>query len=214
MSRFIAYGFAALLTAAPSLAIAQTAQPMQGQPMQGQPMQGMPMQGMQGMQPMQGMQRMQGMQGMQGGRIGSRDDVTDNRVDIVKAALQLRPDQMQYWPAVEEAIRARAEGRRQRIENMMSHMEEGQLDRNFVQVLQNRAENLSERGAELKKLADAWEPLYSTLDNAQKRRMRILGVLVLHRMREGLEARRDQMDEEGAGAMMGASTGEGGMGRE
>lgn len=159
---------------------------------------------------MQGMQRMQGMQG----RMGSRDDVTDNRIDIVKAALQLRPDQMQYWPAVEEAIRARADGRRQRIENMMSHLEEGQIDRNFVQVLQNRAENLSERGAELKKLADAWEPLYSTLDNAQKRRMRVLGVIVLHRMREGIEARRDQMEEEGPGAMMGASTGETGMGRE
>jgi hypothetical protein len=205
MSRFIAYGFAALLTAAPSLAIAQTAQPMQGMPMQGMPMQG------QGMQPMQGMQR---MQGMQGGRMGAKDDVTDNRIDIVKAALQLRPDQMQYWPAVEEAIRARADGRRQRIENMMSHMEEGQFDRNFVQVLQNRAENLSERGAELKKLADAWQPLYATLDDAQKRRMRVLGILILHRMREGVEARREQMEDEGGGAMMGASTGETGMGRE
>lgn len=203
MSRFIAYGFAALLTAAPSLAIAQTAQPMQGQPMQGQ--------SMQGMQPMQGMQR---MQGMQGGRIGAKDDVTDNRIDIVKAALQLRPDQMQYWPAVEDAIRSRADGRRQRIENMMSHMEEGQFDRNFVQVLQNRAENLSERGAELKKLADAWQPLYATLDDAQKRRMRVLGVLILHRMREGLEARRERMEDEDMGAMTGAGTGESGMGRE
>ena len=204
MSRCIAYGFAALLTAVPSLAIAQTAQPMQ-------PMQGQPMQGMQGMQPMQ---RMQGMQGMQAMQTGARDDVTDNRIDIVKAALQLRPDQMQYWPAVEEAIRARAEGRRQRIENMVSRREEGQFDRNFVQIMQNRAENLSERGAELKKLADAWEPLYSTLDLAQKRRMRILGVLVLHRMREGIEARRDQMEEEGGGAMMGAGAGETGMGHE
>jgi len=209
MSRFIAYGFAALLTAAPSLAIAQTAQPMQGQPMQGQPMQGMP--GMQGMQPMQGMQRMQGMEGMQRGQA---DDVTDNRIEIVKTALQLRPDQMQYWPAIEDAIRARAEGRRQRIENTMSRMEEGQFDRNFVQVMQARAENLSERGAELKKLADAWQPLYSTLDDAQKRRMRVLGVLVLHRMREGIMARREQMEDEGGGAMMGAGAGETGMGRE
>lgn len=202
MSRCIAYGFAALLTAVPSLAIAQTAQPMQ-------PMQPMPqMQGMQGMQPMQ---RMQGMQGWQ---MGARDDVTDNRIEIVKAALQLRPDQVQYWPAVEDAIRARAEGRRQRIENMVSRTEEGQFDRNFVQVLQNRADNLMARGTELKKLADAWQPLYSTLDDAQKRRMRVLGVLVLHRMREGMEARRSQMEDEGGGAMMGAGAGETGMGRE
>ncbi|MBS0238604.1 MAG: Spy/CpxP family protein refolding chaperone [Proteobacteria bacterium] len=211
MSRFIAYGFAALLTAAPSLAIAQTAQPMQGQPVQGQPMQGMqPMQG-QGMQPMQGMQGTHPILGMQRGQA---DDVTDNRIDIVKAALQLRPDQMQYWPAIEEAIRARAEGRCQRIENTMSRMEEGQFDRNFVQVLQARAENLSERGAEIKKLADAWQPLYSTLDDAQKRRMRVLGVLVLHRMREGVMARREQMEDEGGGAMIGAGAGETGMGRE
>ncbi|MBS0269465.1 MAG: Spy/CpxP family protein refolding chaperone, partial [Proteobacteria bacterium] len=199
MSRFIAYGFAALLTAAPSLAIAQTAQPMQGQLMQGQPMQGMqPMQG-QGTQPMQGMQGTHPILGMQGMQRGQADDVTDNRIEIVKAALQLRPDQMQYWPAIEEAIRARAEGRRQRIENTMSRMEEGQFDRNFVQVLQARAENLSERGAEIKKLADAWQPLYSTLDDAQKRRMRVLGVLVLHRMREGVMARREQMEDEGGG---------------
>ncbi|WP_441707398.1 Spy/CpxP family protein refolding chaperone [Hyphomicrobium sp. 2TAF46] len=196
MSRCIAYGFAALLTAVPSLAIAQTAQPMQPMPQ---------MQGMQGMQPMQ---RMQGMQ------MGARDDVTDNRIEIVKAALQLRPDQVQYWPAVEDAIRARAEGRRQRIENVVSRTEEGQFDRNFVQVLQNRADNLMARGTELKKLADAWQPLYSTLDDAQKRRMRVLGVLVLHRMREGIEARRSQMEDEGGGAMMGAGAGETGMGRE
>ncbi|MGO4683556.1 Spy/CpxP family protein refolding chaperone [Hyphomicrobium sp. 2TAF46] len=163
------------------------------------------MQGMQGMQPMQ---RMQGMQ------MGARDDVTDNRIEIVKAALQLRPDQVQYWPAVEDAIRARAEGRRQRIENVVSRTEEGQFDRNFVQVLQNRADNLMARGTELKKLADAWQPLYSTLDDAQKRRMRVLGVLVLHRMREGIEARRSQMEDEGGGAMMGAGAGETGMGRE
>ena len=208
MSKCIAYGFAALLAAVPSLAIAQTAQPMQGQQMQGQPMQEM-----QGMQPMQGTQWTHPVLGMQRGQAQAKDDVTDNRIEIVRAALQLRPDQMQYWPAVEDAIRARAEGRRERIENTMSRMEEGQFDRNFVQVLQNRADNLIARGAELKKLAEAWEPLYSTLDIAQKRRMRVLGVLVLHRMREGMEARREQMEDEG-GAMMGASTGEAGMGRE
>ena len=33
---------------------------------------------------------------------------TDARIGIVKAALQLTPDQEKYWPAVEEAIRNRA----------------------------------------------------------------------------------------------------------
>lgn len=206
MSRFIASGFTALLIAAPSLAIAQTAQPMQGQPMQGQPMQEM-----QGMQPMQGMQR---MPTMQRGMNRTGDDVTNNRIDIVKTALQLRPDQMQYWPAIEDAIRARAEGRRQRIGNMVSRMQDGQFDQNFVQVLQNRADNLMARGVELKKLADAWQPLYPTLDDAQKRRVRVLIALVLHRMREGMEDRREMMEDGDGGAMMGAGTGETGMGHE
>ena len=30
-------------------------------------------------------------------------DLTDIRVDVVKAALQLSPEQAQYWPAIEGA---------------------------------------------------------------------------------------------------------------
>src|SRR5215470_255012 len=41
--------------------------------------------------------------------------ITDARVGILKAALQLNPEQQKYWPALEEAIRARARDRDQRI---------------------------------------------------------------------------------------------------
>ena len=34
--------------------------------------------------------------------------LTDARIGIVKAALQLTPDQAKYWPAIEEAIRCEA----------------------------------------------------------------------------------------------------------
>jgi hypothetical protein len=34
--------------------------------------------------------------------------LTDVRIDIVKIALKMTPDQEKYWPAVEDAIRARA----------------------------------------------------------------------------------------------------------
>ena len=44
-----------------------------------------------------------------------RNTLTDMRIDLVKAALQLTPDQEKYWPAVENAIRARAEDRKARI---------------------------------------------------------------------------------------------------
>ena len=44
--------------------------------------------------------------------------LTDLRIDLVKGALQLTPDQTKYWAAVEDAIRTRAKNRQARIENI------------------------------------------------------------------------------------------------
>src|SRR5215469_6238570 len=33
--------------------------------------------------------------------------LTDLRIDVVKAALKLTPDQEKYWPSIEDAIRTR-----------------------------------------------------------------------------------------------------------
>ena len=41
--------------------------------------------------------------------------LTDIRVGVIKAALQLTSEQEKLWPAVEEAIRARAETRQRRL---------------------------------------------------------------------------------------------------
>jgi len=123
-------------------------------------------------------------------------DLTDLRIDVVKTALNLSPEQAKYWPAIETAIRDRAQSRRQRIENLAAAMDSSQGDFDFVKALQKRAENLSERSDDLRKLATAWAPLYATLDASQKRRMRVLGVFVLHRIGEGIEARREEMRDE------------------
>jgi hypothetical protein len=62
-----------------------------------------------------------------------------------------------------------------------------------------RADAMAERAAGLKKLADAWQPLYETLDTNQKARMRLLAVVVLREMRDPVESRRTQLeDREGA----------------
>jgi LTXXQ motif family protein len=151
------------------------------------------------------------MRQMQGAQAEAKV-LTDIRIDVVKNALQLTPEQQKYWPAIEESMRARADARRQRLENVAARMEDTQPDRDFVKVLQTRADNLSARGSELKKLADAWQPLYATLDDAQKRRMRVLAILVLHGVREGIESRVEEEDMWGSAAV-GASTGEGGFGR-
>ena len=141
-------------------------------------------------------------------------ELTEIRIDVVKNALQLTQEQTKYWPAIEAAIVARAEARRQRLEKVPTRMEETRPDRDFVKALQTRAGDLAERSAELKQLADAWQPLYPTLNDTQKRRMRILAVVVLHGFRENMEDRQDRLESEDLwGAASGSGSGESGVGR-
>src|SRR5580692_3392373 len=51
--------------------------------------------------------------------------LTDARIGVVKAALQLTPDQANYWPAVEDAMRARAQTRYARIEAVANEFGQG-----------------------------------------------------------------------------------------
>ena len=128
---------------------------------------------------------------------------TNTRINVVKAALQLTPDQEKYWPAIEKAIRARAEHRRTRIVNAAEAMAdkgnggllEALRDRNPVEAMHNRAEALSQRSTDLKNLADAWQPLYKTLKPEQKRRMAFLGITVLRAVGNAVEQRRWQAEE-------------------
>lgn len=119
----------------------------------------------------------------------------DARVGVIKAALQLRPDQQQYWPAVESAIRARSESRERRIAALRQRMGEAK-DFDPVQLMKTRAEGLAQRADNLKKLADAWQPLYATLDQDQKRRMRVLAVLSVREMREAIDSRLMMHDDD------------------
>jgi len=133
------------------------------------------------------------------------DALTDLRIDVVKGALQLRPDQTQYWSAVEDAIRARAKNRQARmakvVETVGSKSNETAvellLNRDPVSFLNRRAETLSQRAADLKKLASAWQPLYQTLSPDQKRRMAAVGMFVLREMSDAVEQRRaDSQDDD------------------
>ena len=62
-------------------------------------------------------------------------------------------------------------------------------DRDPVSFLQRRADALAQRAADLKKLADAWQPLYATLSPEQKTRMAFLTIFVLRELRSGVEQR-------------------------
>jgi hypothetical protein len=119
--------------------------------------------------------------------------LTDARIAVVKAALQLKPDQTKYWPAVEEAIRNRATMRQQRSVALKGQIAE-QGERQPIELMRGRADALSQRAESLRKLADAWQPLYTSLDDDQKMRMRVLTRTVFQGIRGAVERRR--MNEE------------------
>ena len=126
--------------------------------------------------------------------------LTDARVGIIKAALQLTPDQEKYWPAVEEAIRARAKNRQARLGRVAelrdSNPMETVAERNPVELMQRRAEMLGQRAGDLKKLADAWEPLYKTLTPDQKKRMAFATYAAMRGIRAAIEHRIDSDDDD------------------
>jgi LTXXQ motif family protein len=135
-----------------------------------------------------------------------RNTLTDMRIDLVKAALQLTPDQEKYWPAVESAIRARAEDRKARLAKigetvgMVKRADESRVEalrnRDPITFLQRRSEALAQRSADLDKLAEAWQPLYKTLNPEQRQRMAAIAILVLHDMSDAVDRRRAQSDED------------------
>lgn len=121
--------------------------------------------------------------------------LTDARIAVVKRALELTPEQEKLWPAVEEAIRARAAGRHSRLAKLAERLGQ-QRDVDPVELLRERADNLAQRSADLKKLADAWQPLYQSLSPDQKQRMHLFAKHVLRVVRDAVESRRMEMEEE------------------
>jgi hypothetical protein len=130
--------------------------------------------------------------------------LTDARINIIKAVLQLTPDQEKYWPAIEDGIRARANDRQARIANAAARVAELRdrdpvevlRERNPVDFMERRADALAQRSADLKKLADAWRPLYQTLSPDQKRRMAHLTIFTVREMRNAVEQRRLQTEDD------------------
>ncbi len=96
---------------------------------------------------------------------------TDARIAGLKAGLQLTPDQEKKWPAVEQAIRDMAKARQERMAAWRERKDE-KVD--AIARLRARADAMTQRAADLRKLADVSEPLYQSLTDDQKRRLRFL----------------------------------------
>jgi hypothetical protein len=112
---------------------------------------------------------------MQGWRPNAEDlrAFGEARLAALKAGLMLNAEQEKNWPAFEQAARDYGKLRRDRFDAMRS----GQAGADPVERLRQRATAMSEAGTALKKLADATDPLYKSLDENQKRRFAILNRL-------------------------------------
>ena len=98
----------------------------------------------------------------------------DARIAALRAGLELRPDQEKNWPPLEQALRAAAKDRIDRIQARQAARDGDQQASDPVERLRRLADAMSKRGAALKAIADAGAPLYQSLDDAQKNRFRIL----------------------------------------
>jgi hypothetical protein len=115
--------------------------------------------------------------------------LTDARIGIIEAALQLTPDQAKYWPAVEDAMRARAQTRYARIAAVADQLASGR-EVDPIALFRGRAEALAQRSVELNKLVDAWEPLYRNLAPDQKERLRFMAARIIPALSAAVDTRR------------------------
>ena len=106
-----------------------------------------------------------------------RAALTDARIAAVKAGLKLTPDQEKLWPPVEAAVRDFVKLRIDRANARMKaerDSQDSQKPSDPVARLRDRADTMAATAAAMKRIADAADPLYKTLDDGQKRRLAIL----------------------------------------
>lgn len=147
--------------------------------------------------------------GMGGGwaRMMSPDDraaFTDARIAALHAGLKLTADQEKLWPPVEDAIRGWVKERQDARTAQRDRMEAAEAGgaRDIPGMLRFMADRQSRSADALRKLADATSPLYTALDDAQKRRLVVLG--------RGLQPGMGRRGHMGEGGMGGGGMGGGG----
>lgn len=107
-----------------------------------------------------------------------RAALIDARIAGLKAGLKLTPEQERHWPAVEAALRERAKLRSEHFERRVKEREQRRADPSqrgdVIERMKQRADDMAASAAVMKKLADAIDPLYKSLDEAQKQRFALL----------------------------------------
>ena len=109
----------------------------------------------------------------------SPDDMSalaDARIAAIKAGLRLNPDQEKLWPPVEAAARDLAKLRIDRFAERRADDRRGRdaSPDELFERFKRRADDMTASAAGMKKLADAADPLYRSLNDDQKRRLVML----------------------------------------
>ena len=120
---------------------------------------------------------------------------TDARIAALKAGLQLTPDQAKNWPPFEQALRDMAKLHMDRMQarqaaNQQAGNQQDAAAATPFDRLARHADAMAKTGAALKQIADTGMPLYQGLDDAQKRRFKILAHMLrphhhMHASNEG-----------------------------
>jgi hypothetical protein len=110
-------------------------------------------------------------------RSGPSDNQIANDVDAriakLKADLQLTSDQEKNWSGLQTVLHDHGVGELKNLSGgRSSHMDrDNQSQRNDIVMMRDEAAELNSKAASLKKLADAAEPLYGSLDDRQKHKL-------------------------------------------
>jgi len=97
---------------------------------------------------------------------------TDARIAALHAGLRLSGDQERMWPPVEEALRGLVKLRRDQFRAWRESRDQPRED--LPSMLRSMADRQGARAEALRRLADAAAPLYTSFDDGQKRRLRLI----------------------------------------
>jgi hypothetical protein len=97
-------------------------------------------------------------------------DQVDARTARIKAELRLTPEQENNWAGFESAMRDVGKNRADREITLRSDRDKQKGSVDIIGQMRTGADAVTQRAADQKKLADAAQPLFASLDDQQKQR--------------------------------------------
>jgi hypothetical protein len=97
-------------------------------------------------------------------------DQISARTARIKADLRLTPEQEKNWSGFESAMKDIGKTHAERLIALQAERAQQKGPVDVIEQMRRESKFLSERSIERKKLADAAQPLYTSLDDQQKQR--------------------------------------------